>query len=47
VRLFGDAGEYLSQNSAGLAKPTAEWSFSEFAEMDVVQAGKAHGDEYS
>lgn len=49
VRLFGDAGEYLSQNSAGLAKPTAEWSFPEFAEMDVVQAGKAdkaHGDEY-
>lgn len=42
VRLFGDAGEYLSLNSAGSAKPTAEWSFAEFAEMDVAQAGKAH-----
>lgn len=42
VRLFGDAGKRLSPSVALDAKPTAEWTFAEFAAMTEKKARAAH-----
>lgn len=42
VRLFGDAGEYVSADSTGNTKPTAEWAFAQFAAMEPAEARYAH-----